>query len=188
MDVTVPFHVCWNVWGPVHSSILFWNIPSTTSMLPSWFARMVHYNLQYMVFNLSLLVKALTICPRSQTYYYYGRLNLDWLVYIVHVKLPLGKLFLSGALRKFVFKPASKGPYSHKACPLRLFTLHVKHGCTISGVFERGHYHCWADIRFFQYPLVLAIRQFIIYPFQLLLLLLLFKENLLVISCNNIKK
>jgi hypothetical protein len=36
--------------------------------------------------------------------------------------------------------------------------------------------------------LVLAIRQFIIYPFQLLLLLLLFKENLLVISCNNIKK
>ncbi len=135
MDVTVPFHVCWNVRGPVHSSIFFWNIPST-SMLPSWFARMVHYNLQDMEFNLSLLVKALTICLRSQTFLLLW--NAESGLNIVHCscKLALGKHFLRGALRKFVFNPASKGSLiTIKPAPSG-FTLHVKHCCTISGIFE----------------------------------------------------
>jgi len=173
MDITVPFHVCWNAWGPVHSSILFWNIPST-SMLPSWFCQ-----------NGPPQLTRHGICLRSPTFYYYGTLNLDWIMYIVHVSY-LWASFFSEVLweslclnlppRALVpIKPASSGFYPSCKALLHNFWC----------IIWRVHYQCWADIRFFQYPLVLAIRPFIIHLFQLLLL---FLKKLLLIACNNIKK
>jgi hypothetical protein len=89
--------------------ILFWNIPST-SMLPSWLARMVDYSLQDMNLISAFLFKALTICVKSQTFCYYGTLNLDWIMYIVHVSYPWASLFSDVLWEICCLKPASKRP------------------------------------------------------------------------------
>jgi hypothetical protein len=124
MDVTVPFHVCWNVWGSVHSSNIVLehsiNLHAAINLdLPEWSATAY----KTWEFNLSLLVKALTILSKVPNILLLW--NAESGLNNVHCscKLPtMGKPFLRGALRNLLFKPCLQAPplIPHKACPLRL--------------------------------------------------------------------
>jgi hypothetical protein len=92
--------------------ILFWNIPST-SMLPSI---LICQNGPLQLTRHGNLISAflwrrLPFCLRSQTFCYYGTLNLDWIMYIVHVSYPPWASLFSEVLWEICcLSPASKRP------------------------------------------------------------------------------